>query len=54
MLSRRRFLQQTSLIAASGVVTDSLFSTARAGSRPESIPDAKLLERARALLKRAP
>lgn len=54
MLSRRRFLQQTSLIAASGVVTDSLLSTARAGSRPESIPDAKLLERARALLKRAP
>jgi membrane dipeptidase len=54
MLSRRRFLSDTSLLAASTALADGLFASVAAVAEPPSPPDPKLLDRARSLLERAP
>jgi membrane dipeptidase len=52
MLSRRRFIARASLIAGSAAIVDSVVPGWAAGTEPE--PDAKLLDRAKTLLERAP
>jgi hypothetical protein len=54
MLSRRRFLAHTSLIAGSTALADALFAKAVAGTELGPSPDPKLLERAKSLLEHAP
>ena len=54
MISRRRFLEQTSLIAGSAVLANSLLAGVRAATDDAVVPDPKLLDRARALLEKAP
>ena len=54
MISRRRFLERTSLIAGSVVVANSVLAGVRAASDDASATDPKLLDRAKALLEKAP
>ncbi|MGA8220157.1 MAG: dipeptidase [Candidatus Acidiferrales bacterium] len=54
MISRRRFLEQTSLIAGSAVLAKSAFSGFSAADQNPTVTDPKLLERAKALLEKAP
>ena len=54
MLSRRRFLEQTSLIAGSAVLANSALAGAGATADDPLVPDPKLLARAKALLLEAP
>ena len=54
MISRRRFLEQTSLIAGSAVLGNSLFTGVSAAVDDTKALDPKLLERAKALLEKAP
>jgi membrane dipeptidase len=51
LISRRRFIEQTSLVAGSSVFASPLLAAVRAASADT---DPKLLERARALLRQAP
>ena len=54
MISRRRFLEQTSLVAGSAVLANSVFAGVSAAAEEVPAPDAKLLARAKALLDKAP
>jgi membrane dipeptidase len=54
MLSRRRFLAQTSVLAGSGALVEALFAPVAAGIEARPAPDPKLLDRARSLLAQAP
>jgi membrane dipeptidase len=54
LISRRRFLERTSLIAGSVVVANSVLAGVRAASDDASATDPKLLDRAKALLEKAP
>ena len=54
MISRRRFIEQTSLMTASAVLAKSTLARAAGPYEGSPAPDPKLLERARALLKKAP
>ncbi len=54
MISRRRFLGQTSLTAVSAVLANSVLAGVTATSEDALIPDPKLLDRAKALLEKAP
>jgi len=54
LISRRRFLEQTSLIAGSAVLGNSLFTGVSAAVDDTKALDPKLLERAKALLEKAP
>jgi membrane dipeptidase len=54
MLSRRRFIAQASLVAGSAVLADSVAGGRAAGPEPGASADVKLLDRAKALLERAP
>src|SRR5271156_2752416 len=54
MLSRRRFLAQTCLLAGSAALAEPLFARAAAGTEFGPAPDPKLLDRARSLLEQAP
>jgi len=54
MLSRRRFITQASLVAGSASIASSAFSAWAAAAEGGARTDPKLLERARALLERAP
>lgn len=54
MISRRRFLEQTVLVAGSAVLADSLRAGVGAASEDALAPDPKLLDRAKALLEKAP
>jgi len=54
MLSRRRFVAQASLVAGSASIAGSALSAWAADPAAGSPPDARLLERARALLEQAP
>ena len=51
MISRRRFIEQASLVAASAIFADFAFAHSNLA---DDAPDAKLLERARSLLKKSP
>jgi membrane dipeptidase len=54
LISRRRFIEQTSLMAGSAVFASPLLAGIGADNGDVRGPDPKLLERARALLKKAP
>ena len=54
MLSRRRFLEQTSLVAGSAVLSNSVLAGVSASPDDPLSPDPKLLARAKALLEQAP
>ena len=54
MLSRRRFIAQASLAAGSAVLGDALVGQGPMAAEPATPVDAKLLERAKALLERGP
>jgi membrane dipeptidase len=54
MLSRRRFIAQASLAAGSALLGDALVAGGASAAEPGAPGDPKLLERARALLERAP
>lgn len=54
MLSRRRFITHASLVAGSAVLADSLVGGRATAAEPEATVDPALLERAKALLERAP
>jgi membrane dipeptidase len=54
VISRRRFLEQTSLVAGCAVLAKSLFTGVRAASQDAPVPDPRLLERAKTLLEKAP
>lgn len=55
MISRRRFLEQSSLIAGSAVLANSVLAGVAAGTTEDAqAPDPKLLDRAKALLEKAP
>ncbi len=54
MISRRRFIEHTSLMAGSAVLASTLLQNIGLAADDASAPDPKLLERARALLKQAP
>jgi membrane dipeptidase len=54
MLSRRRFLAHTSVLASTTALAEALFAPVAAGTAFEPAPDSKLLDRAKALLERAP
>ena len=55
MLSRRRFIAQASLVAGSAVLADSVLGgQGTIGRRAGAAVDVKLLDRAKALLERAP
>ena len=54
MISRRRFLEQTSLIAGSAVLANSVLAGVSASTEDAPVPDPKLLDRAKALLEKAP
>jgi hypothetical protein len=53
LISRRRFLEQTSLIAGSAVLANSVLAGVTA-AEDAPVPDPKLLDRAKALLEKAP
>lgn len=52
LISRRRFIEQSTLVAASAVLAKSVVAHAASSDAPA--PDPKLLDRARALLRKAP
>ncbi len=52
MISRRRFLEQTTRVAGSAVLADSVLAGVGVAEGPAADP--KLLERAKALLQKAP
>ena len=54
MLSRRRFIEQGSLAAGYAVLGNSIVGRGASGAEPAAGVDVKLLDRARALLERAP
>ena len=54
MLSRRRFIERSSLIAGSAVVAGSALASLGTASDNPTTTDPKLLDRAKALLERAP
>lgn len=54
MLSRRRFLEQTSLVAGSAILGNSVLAGVSAPPDDPLSPDPKLLARAKALLEQAP
>lgn len=54
MVSRRRFLEQTSLLAGSAVLASSPLARVNAASQDPLVPDPKLLARAKGLLEKAP
>jgi len=54
LLSRRRFLEQTSLFAGSAILANSVLAGANAANQDPLVPDPKLLARAEALLEKAP
>ena len=54
MISRRRFIGQTSLIAGSAVVANAMLPGVGAASDDPQTADPKLLDRAKALLEKAP
>jgi membrane dipeptidase len=54
VISRRRFLEQTGLIAGSAVLADSLLAGVWAATEDALAPDPNLLDRAKALLEKAP
>jgi membrane dipeptidase len=54
MLSRRRFLAHTSLLAGSTALAEALFARVAAGTELGPTPDPKLLDRAKTLLEKAP
>lgn len=54
MLSRRRFLEQATLLAGSAVIQDSVFAGANAAAQDPLAPDPQLLAKAKALLEKAP
>jgi len=54
LISRRRFIEQASLIAGTAVVTHSVLAEVAAASENPQAADPKLLERARGLLEKAP
>ena len=54
LISRRRFLEQTSMIAGSAFLANSVFAGVSTASEESPAPDPKLLERAKALLEKAP
>ena len=54
MLSRRRFLEQTSLLAGSAVLAGSPLARVNATCQDPLVPDPKLLDRAKGLLEKAP
>jgi membrane dipeptidase len=54
LISRRRFLEQTSLIAGSAVLANSVLVGVSASTEDAPVPDPKLLDRAKALLEKAP
>jgi membrane dipeptidase len=54
LISRRRFIEQTSLIAGSAVVANSMLAGVSDASDEAQTADPKLLERAKALLEKAP
>lgn len=54
MISRRRFLEQTTLMAGSAVLANSALAAVSAAAEESPAPDANLLARAKALLEKAP
>ena len=54
MISRRRFLEQTSFLGSSALLAQSLFASAAIASDSSAVVDPKLLDRAKALLEKAP
>jgi membrane dipeptidase len=54
LISRRRFLEQTSLIAGSAVLANSVLAGVSAATEDALAPDPKLLDRAKVLLEKAP
>ena len=54
VISRRRFLEQTSLMAGSAVLANSWLAGVSAAGEDALVPDPKLLDRAKALLEKAP
>ena len=54
MISRRRFIEQTSLMAVSAVLANCAFAGIGGANEDALTPDPKLLERAKALLNKAP
>ncbi len=54
MISRRRFLEQASLMAGSAVLANSVLANVSLASDDAPAPDPKLLDRARTLLQKAP
>ena len=54
LISRRRFLEQTSMIAGSAFLANSVLAGVSAATEESPAPDPKLLERAKALLEKAP
>lgn len=54
LISRRRFLQQTSVITGSAFLAHSVLAGVSAATEESLVPDPKLLGRAKALLEKAP
>jgi len=54
LISRRRFLEQTSLMAGSAVLASSVLADVSAAIEDTAVPDPKMLDRAKALLEKAP
>src|SRR4051812_3518182 len=54
LISRRRFIEQTGLMAISAVLANSALASVGGIFEDAGMVDAKLLERAKALLRRAP
>jgi len=54
LISRRRFIEQTSLMAVSAVLANCAFAGIGGANEDALTPDPKLLERAKALLNKAP
>jgi membrane dipeptidase len=54
LLSRRRFLEEATLLTGSAVLANSALASVHASMQDPLVPDPKLLERARTLLEMAP
>ena len=54
MISRRRFLEQASLMAGSAVLANSVLTDVSVAIEDTPVPDPKMLDRAKALLEKAP
>jgi hypothetical protein len=54
LISRRRFLEQTSLMAGSAVLAGSVLADVNAAIKDVPVPDPTVLDRAKTLLEKAP